>query len=348
MNTPQNNSEEVDLLALFSLFGRAFTRVFNFIGSIFNAIFAFFIFILKAIIENFILIAIVVVIAGIIGYYLEKNNPPKYTSDLIVRTFFDGKYQLNTNIGYYNALISEENYEAITSIFEIDLETAKQIKKFEIFPGPETENEKIVQYDQFIKSIDSVRAQELSFEDYINNRSIYAGNVYLITAHSKKRDIFQELETGLTKSFTNPYSIAKKKKRDSLNHIARKNTIANIKQVDSLRKIYVEVLLEQSKSTNQNISFSGAIPLQQEKIQTKEYDLLNKEIELTEKLRKLEAEIISENEYFEIISGFQAIGNHYSPLSEKYSMIFPGLGFLFLCAIYSIKKTVIYVKNYEV
>ena len=59
-----------------------------------------------------------------------------------------------------------------------------------MLPGPETENERIVQYDRFVKSIDSVRAQHISFDDFVENRDIYSGDLFEIIVESKKKDIF--------------------------------------------------------------------------------------------------------------------------------------------------------------
>ncbi len=43
-------------------------------------------------------------------------------------------------------------------IFAIDSLAAKEIIEFEINPGPETENDRILQFERFIKSLDSTRA----------------------------------------------------------------------------------------------------------------------------------------------------------------------------------------------
>lgn len=342
-----SQNEEVDLGQLFDAIGKLFERLYNFIASIFKFIFNIFIYGSKAIIENFKLIALVLIIAAAAGFGFEKIRKERYDSTMLVRTFFDTKYQLHTNLNYYNALLNDENYEVLKGIFEIDEEFIKQIVEFEIKPGPESENDKIVQYDRFIQTIDSIRAQEITFEDYINNRDDISGSIYEIRVESKTKDIFKKLEPGIIKSFNNLYSIKKMEERDSMLAVRRENILESIREIDSLQKIYINVLSEESQVTKARISLGDGFPLQQEKTTTKEYQLLNKEIELRDTLRKLDEEKIEHNEFYEIISTFQEVGNKVDDFWSMYKLLFPTLAFLFLCLGYLTKNYIKFVKNYE-
>lgn len=342
-----SQNEEVDLGQLFDAIGKLFERLYNFIASIFKGIFSAIIYGSKAIIDNFKLIVIVLIIAAAAGYGLEKVRKERYDSVMLVRTFFDAKYQLHTNLNYYNALLGEENYETLIDIFEIDEETIKQIVSFEIAPGPETENDRILQYDRFIKSLDSVRAQEISFDDYIDNRDVISGSIFEIRVESKSKDIFKKIEPGIIKSFNNLYSVKKMEQRDSMISVRRENLLQSIREIDSLQTVYINVLEEESQVTRAKISLGDGFPLQQEKTTTKEYQLLNKEIELRDALRKLDEEKIEQNEFFEIISTFQEVGNRVSSIWYTYKLLFPAIAFLLLCLGYLTKNYIRFVKNYE-
>ncbi|SFN46792.1 hypothetical protein SAMN04487989_101634 [Bizionia echini] len=346
-NTP-NSSEEVDLGQLFNVIGNAFNKLMNFIASIFKAIFSVIIYTLRAVIVNIKVIIVVMILAGVLGYVLEHSKPKIYSSSMLVRPYFESKFQLVTNMSYYNALLNNQNYKTVATIFNISEEDAKQINGFEISPGPETENDKIVQYDRFVKSIDSVRAQEISFEEYIENRSIYSGDLFEITVYSKKNDIFTNLELGLNKSFTNAYSTKRMEKRDSLITIQKNNIIAQLTQVDALQKIYINVLEQESQSQATEFSIGGeGFSLSKDKSNTREFDLLNKEIELRNQLRALEEKKVDEDVFFDVISSFQKVGKNVSHWYERYSILFPIFAFILLCIIYLTRKIVIYVKNYE-
>lgn len=345
-NNHQNN-EEVDLGQLFNAIGRIFDRFINFITSIFKSIFSVTIYLIKDVILNFKLIAGIMLITGIVGYAIEKMKPPVYDSEMVVKTYFDSKYQLVNNISYFNALLADQNYTTLSNIFKIEEKSAAQLVTFEIEAGPETENDRIIQYDKFVKSIDSIRAQGVTYEDFIENRDIHSGDLFIIRVESLQKDIFTSLEEGLSTSFDNAYSIKKMEKRDSMLAIQKQNLEASIEEIKQLQKIYIDVLEEESQSTKASIALGEGFPLQQEKSETKEYQLLNQEIQLRDELRKLEEQKVEENVFFDVISGFQLIGNKTNSILKKYSLIFPAIAFILLVLVYFSRKTIKFVLNYE-
>lgn len=346
-NIQQNNSEEVDLIALFKLFGKGISRIFNFIASIFKSVFSVLVYSIKAIIDNIKVIAIVTIIFSILGYGLEKVGTKIYSSQMLVKPYFDSKYQLISNIDYFNSLIANNDYERLTTIFEISKEDAEKITSFEIDAGPESENEKRQEYSRFLKSIDSTMATEMSFDEFIENRDIYASAIYSITVGSTKKDIFKNLESGLNASFDNTYSEKKMKKRDSLIYIEKQNILLSLASVDSLQKVYLDVLKEESKSNNNKINLGEGFTIEPENSKTREFDLLNKEIELRRELRDLDKLKVEEDVFYDTIAGFQEIGNISQSILQKYSFVLPVLAFLVLCILFLTKKVVKFVKTYE-
>ena len=347
---PQNNnSEEIDLGLLFNAIGKLFNRFINFIGGIFKGILTFIVFLLRAIIKNFKIIAIVMILAAGAGLALEKTQPEVYTSQMLVRPYFDSKYQLVTNVNYYNALIREKDFNQLKELFSIQLEEAKEIIEFEINPGPETENDRLIQYDEFMSSIDSIRAQEVDYDEFIENRSIYSGDVFEINVKSTQKDIFRSLEGGLNGTFTNTYSKKRMQKRDSLIAIDKQRILNSLKEVDSLKKVYINVLEEESKSepgSRITVPTKDGL-LIQERTNTREYELLDKQILLRKELSALEAQKVEQDEFFDTVSSFQDVGAKYTSIWEKYSIIFPILSFLLLCLIFMVRNTIKFVNNYE-
>lgn len=345
---PQNNSEEVDLGQLFKLIGRFFDRLVNFIVSIFMWFFSVFIYALKAIIINFKIIIIVVFLAGIMGYFLDKRKPIVYSSQMIVKPYFDSEYQLVNTIDYYNALIGNKDYNTLSKIFEIDESEVKEIKSFEINFGPESENDRILEYNAFIASIDSSSTEIITYDDFIQNRSIYSNDLYEIAVSSYKKDIFSKLEKGIGESFTNKYSEKKMKKRDSLLAIQKENIRQQLVEVAGLQEVYIKVLEEESKSSSTEISFGGeGLSLNKDKTQTREFELLNREIQLRNELKALNEKKVEEDVFFDVIASFQDVGNRKSEWQEKYFYIFPVIAFILLCILYLTSKAITFVKNYE-
>lgn len=349
LQNQNNNNEEVDLGLLFNAIGKLFNRLFEFINSILKSIFLSLILTIKAFLDNIIVIASVIVLAAVIGYITETTRTKVYTSDMLVETYFDAKYQLATNIQNYNALIRDSEYQKLSEIFNMDIEDTKKLVGFDIKPGPETENDRIVLYDKFVRSIDSVRAQDISYDDYVENRDIFSGNLFLITAESHKKDIYHNLETGLDSTFKTEYSTRRMEKRDKLLDVQKQNILTQLEQVDSLQQVYINVLEDESKSARTEINLGGeSMSLNRDKTNTREFELLNKEIDLRNNLRKLKETKIEEDVFFDVISGFQEIGNPTKSLKEKYSIIFPALSFLLLCLLFMMFKIIKYVRNYKV
>lgn len=345
---PQQQSEEVDLGQLFKLIGNMFDKLFRLIGNIFKTIFSLLIYGLKAILNNFKIIAITILITAALGYVLEKFKKPVYKSDMLVKPYFDSKFQLITNINYYNALIEDSDYDQLSQLFDINQTDAEKIINFEIMAGPETENDRILEYEEFIKQVDSARATDVYFEDFIENRSIYSGTLYQISVTSYKKDIFRSLEDGLNSTFTNTYSIKKMQKRDSLLAIEKEQILKSLNQVDSLQNVYIEVLKNESNGKVQgSITLKDGMSLVQERVKTREYELLTKELELRKALSKIESQKVEEDVYFDTLSSFQDVGSVHKKFLEKYSLVLPCLAFLILVLIYSLKKTITFVKNYE-
>ncbi|WP_375241554.1 hypothetical protein [Lacinutrix sp.] len=346
----KNASEEVDLIVFFNLIGDAFSRLFKFIVSILKAVFSVIIHTIKVFIDNWKVILGVILISAIIGYALERSKPVVYQSEMLVKPYFDSKFQLVNNISFFNALIDNEDYEQLDKIFNSDSTNKidlKNIKGFDIEPGPETENDRILQYQNFVKQLDSVGRARADFESYVENRSIYSASIFLITAKSNKKDIFTDLAYGVNSAFTNAYSNSKKAKDTLLYKIQRANLEKSLEEVENLQDIYIQALQDQSKNPGQRINAGEFLLTKEKELDTKEYALLDKELALRNELRKLDEKRITEDTFVDVISSFQPVGYRATRLLEKYSLVFPALGFILLCLFYIIKRVVIYTKNYE-
>ena len=345
---PKNQSnEEVDLILIFNLIGKSISKAFNAILSIFQAIFRGFIYLLKPIVSNIKLITIVVLSSFIIGYVLERFNEPVYYSDMLVKPYFESKYQLANNVNYFNALIGSENYVELSNIFEIDTLDSQSLISFEMEIGPETQNDLLQEYDDYVKSIDSILAADVSYEDFLENRDILSGNIFSVKARSYKNDIFVGLEKGFQKTFENNYSKKLKKIQDSTLIIERDNYMTELKRVDSLQKIYIDVLVNESKRNEASIGQNGLFPLTQEKSVTKEYELFQEGLKLRRSLKAVEEKLIEESEYYDILAGFEAIGSPEKSIRKKYSIVLSAMSFIVMAFIFIVYKVFNFIKDYE-
>jgi len=340
------NSEEVDLEYIISLISKVFDRVNDFIVSIFKTILNIFVSVIVIRTKNFKLLLTVFVISLLLGYTLEKLTPNVYKSSTLVKPYFESKYQLVSNIEYFNALLSSGDFDQLASIFKVEKEKAKELVSFEVAPGPETENDHILEYEKFIKKIDSTRAQDITFETFIEQRNIYSGSTFLISVLAKEKDIFTSLENGLNVSFANKYSLKKRRKRDSLLDIEKIRILKSLSQIDSLKRVYVETLQKESSQDAIIISSTGT-PIIKQKVDTREYDLLSQELKLRKSLSDLDVRRVESNDLFDVISSFQNIGTVYIPIWKRYTIIFPIIAFILLVLGYTKKKLVSFSKTYK-
>ncbi|WP_412559600.1 hypothetical protein [Winogradskyella sp. MIT101101] len=340
--------EEIDLGQFFNAIGNLFEKLFSFIGKIFIGLFSALIFALKPLVNNFKLVAIVLMTTAILGFTIEKFKDPVYVSDMLVRPYYDSKYQLSNNVDYFNALISSENYKELSNIFEIDsLTTAKQLIGFEIEIGPETQNDLLKEYDDYIKSLDSTLAVEVAYEDFIENRDILAGSIFSIKAKATSNDIFPSLEKGFIKTFENEYSQKLKTRTDSIRAVKKLYYIEELRRVESLQETYMEIKKNESEKGEVKLGAEGFIPLVQEKTETKEFELFQEELKIRSSLRTLEEETLEEGEYYDILSSFEEVGTLEADIIDKYSLTFPTLALLVMIIVYSIFKTFKFIKEYE-
>lgn len=342
-----NNNEEVDLIVFFNLIGNTLTKVFNFFAGIIKTVFSAVISALRVLFKSWKIVAGIMILAAIFGYLLEKNKTSVYTSNMLVEPYFNSKYQLVTNINYFNALIANNDRQTLKEIFKVKDSVVEAINGFQIEPGPETENDRILQYESFRSKLDSLRALDFSYEEFLENRSAYSGRYFLIKAFSSKPDIFKELEYGVLTSFTNDYSNREKIRRDTLIEIQRVNLVNQLKSIDSLQRIYINVIEKESDSKKSNVSLGEISISSNDKQVTREYELFKEEQRIRNELKQLEAQKVNQDVVYEVISSFQRVGNVTSSWKQKYSFIFPVLAFVLLVLFFVAKKVITFTLNYE-
>ena len=342
---PQN--EEVDLGQLFNAIGKLFEKLFSFIGSIFKGILSAIIYVLKPLVEYFKLVVVVLIITFIVGYIYENTAEPVYFSKMVVKPHFDSKYQLSSNIDYFNSLIGSGNLTELSNIFEIDTLDAKELVGFELEPGPETQNDLFVEYNRYVKSIDTSLVDELSYVEYIKNRDLLSGSLFAIKAKSFKIDIFPKLHEGFRKTFENDFSKHQKKIRDTTAYIQRVSYTTELSRLDSIQKTYLQVLKNQSQNNKLSLGISGALPLQEEKTATKEYELFLKEQEIRRLLNELDQSVAEEDTYFDVLSSFVKVGSIEHTFKRRYSIVFPALAIVLLLLSFLVAKVFNFIKNYE-
>jgi hypothetical protein len=120
-----------------------------------------------------------------------------------------------------------------------------------------------------------------------------------------------------------------------------------LKRVDSLQRIYLEILKSQAEEDNLPVTAGGLFPLTQEKTVTREYDLFREELKLRDNIRALDEVLVAESEFFDILSGFEEVGTIEKEILQRYSIIFPVILLVFMTLLFVFLRIFHFIKNYE-
>ena len=332
-NSKSNNEEEVDLGSLFLIIGKGFSKFFNFIGGIFKGIFHFFISILIFLKENSFKIGIAAIIGFAVGIFLEVKSSDTYSSDMLVQPNFKSVSQLYNNINFYNDLVEQRDTLGILNTFNLDKETAASLKKFSIEPIA-NENDIINAYNDFVLEVDTATVSSYTFEDFKASFKDLDYKTHEINVIAEKNDVFNKLDEIIISSVVkNKYfSRVKELTNENLN---RTDSLLrqNLGQVDSLRKVYMQVMIEEAKKQSNGTS----IDLGGEKRSTKELELFATKRNLNSELTDIVIDKSEKYEVVNVISNFQSIGYEIKGITKNYGFLLgmasAGLMVLFLLFI---------------
>ncbi len=344
MSTNQkNNEEEVDLGSLFTIIGKAFKNFFNFIGSIFKGIFHFIITILIFLKENIVKIGVAMLIGAVVGVFIEVKTPKRYGSDLLVNPNFKSSRQLYNNINYYNDLVKQKDTAGLAKTFNLDKNTAATLKKFTIEPV-RTENDIINSYNDFILKVDTTTVKSYTYDDFKTSFTDYDYKVHRINVISEKNNVFEKLGNIIISSVEKNNYFDRKKELSNEN-LNRTDSIyrQNISQLDSLRKVYMQVMIEEAKKQSNGTS----IDLGGEKRTTKELELFETNRKINYNLKEIANEKANKYEVINVISNFQPIGYEIKGVTKNYGFLLALLGAGFVVLILLLKQLNIYLNNYK-
>ncbi|NCT10079.1 MAG: hypothetical protein GW772_08385 [Flavobacteriia bacterium] len=322
-NQPQkSNDEEVDLGSLFVIIGRGFSKFFNFFGSIFKGLFHLIILFLIFVKENSVKIGIATLIGLIAGVFLEVTTPKKYASELLIEPNFKSSLQLYNNVNYYNDLVKQKDTLKLQETFNLTKEEAASLKKFTIEP---VKNEKdiINAYDDLILSVDTLTIKSYEFVKFKAAFTNFDYKIHKVIVTAEKSDVFDKLDDVIISS------VVKNKYFNRLKELTNENLNRtdsvykeNLSQIDSLRKVYMQVMLDEAKkvTSGTNIDLGG------DKKTTKEIELFETGRKINIDLREIAKEKSNKYEVINVISNFQPVGYEIKGVTKNYVFQLGGLG----------------------
>ena len=307
-NTPQpQRNEEVDLGQLFRLIGNMFDRFFKFIGRIFNAIFLAFVWMVFFVKKHIVKLLITGAIGFGLGIFKEIKSPPSYKSSVIVKQNYNTGENLYNAITYYNGLVGENDIETLAQILSVDTTDIASIGSFSINIAI-GDNQRLVEYNDYIEDLDSSLVSKLEYQDYLENVENYIYDLQEITIQSKTNENYGKVFDGIINNISSNSHFKREQEKD-LKELENKTQAIKqaLAQSDSLQKTYKKVLesvVDKEKGSQTNITIEGS----EDRKSTKEFDLYKNDIQLRAELVRIEREKQDKQFIIEIISNTENKG----------------------------------------
>ena len=301
----QQQSEEVDLGQLFRLIGNAFERFFSFIGNIFYKLFLSFVWFVFFTKKNILKLVIAGVIGIGLGVLLEKTGEPVYKSFFTVKQNYDTGEDLYNTVSYFNDLVKQEDTLTLGTTLGVMPREAADILGFEV-KSLISENERLQEYDAYIKTLDTTVSKTISYEGYRLNDKEYDHKVQQISIKAKKRNNFKLVFEKVVEGVNSNIYFKSEQAKDTSELINRKLALETaLVKSDSLQSTYKRVLEKSiEKESEIGITFEGNNNIDK----TKELDLYKSDLELRRELVEIERELSDKQDIIEIISSKQESG----------------------------------------
>lgn len=304
---PKNTSEneEIDLGVLFNSIGRVISKLFvtirSFIKFVLNTILVAAIFVRTRIVY----FSFACAIGLLAGVFVERLIPLKYIATATLEPHFDSARQLYSNVEYLNDLANQRDAIQLGAFFGIAPSDAEKIVSVEINPFV-TETRLLQEYNAYVTELDSLVATETSFKEYIKQMSSYDRKIHVLRIESSKQDLFGGLLFPLIKSVSDVTYFKDQQKTELKNlEFADSITQVSIVQTDSLLSLFEEVRIVEAKKEFSN----GTNLYMSEKAEDNtEISLLNRKIELSEKLEEIRIAKLKAKNVVDIVAAFPEVG----------------------------------------
>ena len=340
----QQPSDEVDLGQLFNAIGRLFDRFFRFIGRIFTGLFGVILLFLFFIQKHFIKLIVVVVLGFILGFIVDIKKEPQYISTMVIEPNFNSVQQLYNNVGFYNELAKAKDSLSLSEALNITIKEASSIKKFSV-ESYSDENQKIVLFDRFVRSLDSTTKKAIDMKAYLKNFNSFDARFHTISVKATDNTIAKKIQPAIISSISNN-SYFNLQKNISDSNIKLQDSLYNkqITEIDSLQALYKRVMLKEAERALQGTNISLGEKGEQN---NRELALLNKMDDLQLGLVELNKERGNKSSILNVISDFPRKGVRDKGILNSYKYIIPSLLLIvtaLLLLLFSLNK---YLKNYK-
>jgi hypothetical protein len=165
-----------------------------------------------------------------------------------------------------------------------------------------------------------------------------------VTVKAEKNDVFDKLDEVIISSVVDNAYFNRLKKITN-NNLNRTDSLyrQNLIQIDSLRKVYMKVMIEEAKkeTSGTSIDFGG------QKTMTKEVDLYETNRKINEDLEEIIEKKSTKYEVINVLSNFQRIGTEVKGVTKNYVFLLGALGAGLMILWLLLRQLNTYLENYK-
>ncbi|WP_396591655.1 hypothetical protein [Allomuricauda sp. R78024] len=345
MNTKENTSEEIDLGQLFKLIGNAINTFCNRIYNSLKALYDLFISCILFLRFHFFKFCLAAILGMGLGGYLDYNTLRVYKSSMIVQPNFNSVRQLYNNIEFYDQLAKEGGIEELAKVLRISQLAAKSITNIEITALTDRV-QKIKQFDEFIKDLDSITRKNINYQDYLKNFNEINAEFHKIQIEATAPETAKQCQKVIVTSIKNNEYFKLQKKVNDDNLTVRDTMVSKqLEEIDKLQSLYKEIRVLEAQQTEGTTNINLADNSKIEKIP--ELELFKEINKLKEEKTEVNIEKANTKNIINTISDFPNRGVLINDLRYKKIIQIPTLFMGILLSILAILTFNKYLANYK-
>ena len=237
----------------------------------------------------------------------------------------------------------QKEYDILTKTFNISQEEAESLKGFSIEPV-KSEYDIINAYNDLILSVDTLSIRSFKTEEFKKAFTDYDYSVHEITIHSLQSKVFTKFDDVILSSIVNNEYFKKLKDSESANLDRSYNLYASdLKEADTLRKVYMKALLEESKKPTPGTT----IDMGNRSNSNREIELFKTSRTINSYLSGITDDRAKKSEVVNVISSFQAVGTKSGGLRNSKTFMFFAYGVLGAVLLLLLRELNTFLNNYK-
>lgn len=327
-------SDDIDIIEIFNLIGRAIKSFFNFIIKIFVGLFNILILFALFVKRNIILLSLAAVVGLFIGFVSDYYQKSYFTSTMVVEPNFNTSTQLIEYIKLCSQLTRSRDSVALSQILEISSSDASKIRDISI-EAKNNNNTRLKLFNDFVEEADSTTLKNVTYQEFEENLTMSDYEHFIIVMDAKDKSVFKKVEKKIINIPLSPFTISIKETELQNLTLQANNLEKSIEKIDSLRADYKKIMLDEEQKLNRPAGTGTTFYMGTENIRTtNELVLFDIERNYNKALEEIAIEKAKKQSYINVISGFQDIGVRMKKQDKfQYALIAVGFAFLFLLLI---------------